>query len=140
MPKLVEDPNFSRDVGGERRVDFHYQKSSQYRTIHVDGAFGSTTAKGFLALTLFNERPAIPRRSSRPVIGDTEHSVRLGEETVEETLGGVMRQLEATIMMDLNTVRDLYTWLGQHVGLMETLFNVPAESRMGPPLTEEDEQ
>lgn len=93
-------------------VDFHYQKSPLYRTIHCDGALGSPTAHGFIALSLYNERTPIPRVTRREVVEKRgKNGFTLGTETPTESLEGVLRHVEATIMMDEATARNLAQWL-----------------------------
>jgi hypothetical protein len=93
---------------GDSRLSFHYQKTSNYRTIHVDGATLSSTPRGLFALSLFNERAVIPRVVRRAIVSQDDFNVTLGEEEVIESLEGVMRQVEATIMLDSRTLRDLF--------------------------------
>lgn len=102
------------------RLEYHYQKSPEYRTIHVDGAHGGITPRGYITFTLYNERSTIPRRGSREVIEAGEHETfLLGPENIEETLSGVMRQLEVTVFMDMNTSREFLKWLREKVGDLE---------------------
>lgn len=111
-------------------LEFHYQKSPQYRTIHADGAHGGPTARGYLAVTFYNERSTIPRRGSRTVeMGENGEPIGLGPEAVEEGLEGVMRQLEATVLLDLNAARELASWLVRHVAQLEGLMGVPDDQR-----------
>jgi len=121
-----------------RKLEFHYQKSPDYRTIHVDGALGGPTARRFLAITFYNERATIPRHTKREIIGEDDDTLTLGEETVEETLYGALRQLEVTAMLDINAARELLVWLRQQVGVMEHYLDIPEEERLGDPLTKDD--
>jgi hypothetical protein len=44
------------------KVNFVYEKSTVYRTIHADGAWGRNDGFGNIHLTLFNEKPPMPDR------------------------------------------------------------------------------
>ncbi|RJY09941.1 hypothetical protein [Aurantiacibacter aquimixticola] len=92
----------------ETEVRFHYQKSPLYRTIHADGATASSTPKGYAALTFYNERGVIPKVTSRPILDSGDGpEVTLGQEVVIESLDGVMRQLETTVMLDPEMIQEL---------------------------------
>ena len=43
-------------------VAFDYIKTSDFRIIWADGAIGGPTARGYVHVALYAERPAIPRR------------------------------------------------------------------------------
>lgn len=112
-------------------LDFHYQKSPEYRTIHCDGALGGPTPRGYLSVTFFNERGTIPRRSSREVVEVGDAGYRLGDEKIVDSLDGVMRQLETTVFMDLNATREFFVWLGQRLWALEESLGLPENERMG---------
>tara|TARA_R110002074_G_scaffold236277_1_gene408155 strand:+ start:1355 stop:1771 length:417 start_codon:yes stop_codon:yes gene_type:complete len=102
------------------KVDFHYQKSPQYRSIHCDGMYGGLTTRGYVSVTFYNERTTLPRRSTREVItSDDGDGANLGPEVVEDSLEGVMRQLEATVFFDLTTAREFHAWFTNKLTLLE---------------------
>ncbi|MGR3317361.1 MAG: hypothetical protein ACUZ8O_02615 [Candidatus Anammoxibacter sp.] len=107
-------------------IDMHYIKGVDYRSIHVDGAFGGITNKGFLHISLFAERIAIPQQVTYKISPDG----LLGDEVIEKRKGkkGVVRQLEIDLMMNEDTARDFRVWLDEKLEgfderrkLMETL-------------------
>lgn len=114
------------------KIEFHYQKSPSYRTVHADGAFGGATPRGYLAVTFFGERATIPRKGVREVTSVSDEEVKLGPETVIEGLEGVMRQLEVTVMLDVNASRELLIWLQRHVAELEEGLGIPADQRAAP--------
>ncbi len=122
-------------------LEFHYQKSPDYRTIHCYGAHGGITPRGYIHFTLYNERGTIPRRSSR-VAEKVEGagSYLLGKEKVEESLSGVMRQLEVTVFMDINASREFYSWLGNKIWRLEETIGISESEREGTPLKDQDQQ
>lgn len=88
-------------------VEYHYIKSNQFRVIHADGAHGGVTARGYLHIAFFSERRAIPRMVSMAV------DVGAGEarEVDRESLGGVVREVEADVVLDETAVKELVAWL-----------------------------
>lgn len=125
-------PKLAYEIEVGDRLNFNYQKSPQYRTIHCDGAHGGITPRGYIAFTLYNERNVIPRTGSREVLSaETSGKFELGEERIDESLGGIMRQLETTIYMDFNTAREFYEWFGNKVHDLEEAYGVPEDQRIG---------
>lgn len=113
-------------------LETNYQKSPQYRTIHCDGAYGGITSRAFISATLFSERNVIPRITQREVRAIKEDGqLSLGPEVFKEGLSGLMRQLEATVVMDINTARDFYVWLGNKVADLEEAAQIPEADRVG---------
>jgi hypothetical protein len=127
---MADDPTTARYVR-DGKVDFHYQKTSQYRGIHADGFWGGPTPRGQFAVSFFSERQPIPRHARRAVQSDDSDSFTLGPEEIVEVLPGVVRQVEATVYMDFKALQELYTWLGTQVSAMEEAFKVPADQRVG---------
>lgn len=117
------------------RLQFHYQKASGYHTIHADGALGGPTGRGYLSLTFYSERSVLPRRTSRPVLAEVEGQKTLGPEEREESLDGVMRQLEVTALLDVNAARELLIWLRRQVGVIENALEIPEDDRLGDPIS-----
>lgn len=103
--------NNGENPGGEQKkpaeVEFHYIKSNHYRIVHSDGAYGGITARGYLHVTFFNERRAIPKTIS--LFRDEETAE--GKEEVTETIGGVVRELEVGVIMDEQSTAELIEWL-----------------------------
>ncbi len=94
-------------IGQGSAVEFNYQKSPSYRSVHVDGAIASNTTRGLLTISFYNERPVIPRRVRQPITGETNGTFTLGDEEVLESLDGILRQLEFTMFMDWEVARQL---------------------------------
>jgi len=94
-------------------VEFHYLKGPDFRAIHVDGAIGGITTKGFLHVALFTERAPIPQSTTFVVAPDG----LLGEEITEhrKTKEGVIRQMEIDLILNEDTANDLRNWLDQRL-------------------------
>jgi hypothetical protein len=97
-----------------QRVLFHYIKSRLFRVIHVDGAIGGITPAGYIHMTIFSERPAIPQTSEHPV-------------TSEGTLGapaltskeGFVREMDADLMMSRSTAEGIRDWLNERLSELD---------------------
>jgi hypothetical protein len=108
----------------QSHIEFHYQKSPQYRSIHCDGFYGGTTPRGYVAVSFFNERAPIPRQVVRKVLSESDSQIIAGEEQVLESLHGIIRQIESTVFMDLNTARNFYEWFGESLKHLEDVSKV----------------
>ena len=109
-----------KEAGVPKEVIFHYQKSNHFRVIHVDGAYGGISPNGFLHFALYNERGAIPKISKIDLSPEADRT-----DTVVDTLGGYVREVEIDVIMDINAASSFYRWLK---GKLETLgrsLNIP---------------
>ena len=95
-----------------QEIDFHYLKSNLFRVVHADGAHGGVTARGYIHVAFYNERRAIPRRTTLAFDAETQAS----RETVTDTRGGVVRELEVDVLMDEQTTGELIEWLKAQLG------------------------
>jgi hypothetical protein len=102
-------------------IEFHYQKSQLYRAIHCDGFYGGMTPRGYLAVSFFNERAPIPRQVVRKVLSEDGNQITAGEEETLESLHGIVRHVESTIFMDLNTAREFHEWFGANLQILDEL-------------------
>jgi hypothetical protein len=89
-------------------VTFHLIKSSQFRSLRVDGAVGSITPGG-ISLTFFVERGAIPRAITHEVLTDGS----LGELVSAEGKTGIVRELQTSLVLDFASARSLMEQLGK---------------------------
>lgn len=117
---MVEKSNTASLVH-DNLIEFHYQKSQLYRAIHCDGFYGGMTPRGYLAVSFFNERTPIPRQVVRKVLSENGNQITAGEEQTLESLHGLVRHVESTIFMDLNTAREFHQWFGANLKLLEDI-------------------
>ena len=100
-------------------VKFHYVKSNFFRVIHVDGAYGGLTPYGFISCALYSDRQPLPEL--------TENAVRedgiVGQEIVEhkKIKDGIEREIEVSIVMNLNTAKALQQWLDDKIKTLESM-------------------
>lgn len=110
MPTQDEQPT-TQQSSEESSVTFHYIKSSDFRTVHVDGAIGGLTTKGFLHFSVYNERAAIPQETTHNILPNG----LLGDEIPDQRKSkeGIVRQMEIDLIMNEETARELSNWLNQ---------------------------
>jgi hypothetical protein len=90
------------------QLTFHFIKTPDYRTIHVDGATGGVTPHGLIHMALYSEHAAIPQRTTHLMKG-----YRLGEEDTSErvTRGGVVRDINVSLFMAPSVAKGMAEWL-----------------------------
>lgn len=118
-PRVPTPDQVMAMVSADGTIDFHHIKSNAFRTIHVDGAFGGVSPRGSLInMTLFNERWPVPTQMTHTI--DKDGAV--GEELKERraTRCGVVRELEANLVFDIDTARQLANWLLEKIRLAES--------------------
>ncbi|MEZ6234093.1 MAG: hypothetical protein R3B68_07880 [Phycisphaerales bacterium] len=107
-----------------RNIDFHYIKSSQFRTVWADGAWGGATPRGVICMALYSERQPIPLRVRYGLKEDDT----LGEEVERAGRQGIVREVEANIMMTAATARSLADWLYKRAKSIEDAESAAIES------------
>ena len=87
------------------QVEIRFEQASQFRTIHVDGAWGGATPGGEIAVNVYNEHSPLPSSVTltRTEDGKTSH------EPTGET--GIVRVIETELRMTPDVARTLATWL-----------------------------
>jgi hypothetical protein len=100
-------------------ISFSYIKSRAFRVIHVDGAIGGPGPRGSLYVSVFSERLPIPQEQTYRLTDGSQ----LGDEIVDErkTRKGIVREVEAALVIDLQTAKNLLQWLAKNIAIVERL-------------------
>lgn len=96
--------------GTPKTVKFHYIKASAFRVVHVDGAIGGMTPQGLFHAAIFSERFPIPLQATHPLMDGA-----IGKATEVVVRDGIVRELEADLMMTLEGAKRLRDWLSTTV-------------------------
>ena len=96
-------------------VTFHLIKSPHFQTLRVDGVVGNLSPSG-LSLTFFVERGAIPNMMTYEV----KDSGELGKLTAAQGKNGIVRELQSSLVMDVDSARSLVELLGKMLKDLET--------------------
>lgn len=101
-------------------LDIHYLKSPHVRTIHVDGAIGGLTpAARCISMSIFSERWPVPTQITNRLNTDGSVAEEIKDRRV--TRRGVIREIEANLILDINTARAMKSWLEEKLGEFERL-------------------
>jgi hypothetical protein len=89
-------------------VPVHYVKSPAFRTIHADGVMGGLMPSGrAMNLAFYSERIPFPAEETFDV-GAEGHFISPRERKGKR---GIYREIEASIVLDWDTLRSLQNWL-----------------------------
>ncbi len=91
-------------------MDVHYIKTNSYRTFHVDGIYGGITPNGKIYAELFIQRSATPKLVKHKVTDSG-----LGDVISKEGKSGMIREIEAGIIMDMDVAITFRDWLNTKV-------------------------
>lgn len=91
-------------------ITFHYVKSNFFRVMHVDGVIGDDTPTGFIHMTVYSERPALPQKSKHKLTEDGA----LGEPAFTGKEGFV-REMDADLIFDRDTAIAMRDWLDDRI-------------------------
>lgn len=115
------DPR-ARKIIEAGEIKFDYIKSNYFRVLHVDGVIGAVTPKLNIRMAVFNERSAIPQE----VVQRVSQDGTIGEEITEKriTRDAIVREVEADIVMDLQTAKIIISWLQARVDQLEGVIKL----------------
>lgn len=99
----------------EKRLDFHFIKSNQFRVISIDGAWGGPEPRGkMIGVSVYSERNAIPLK----VTHELDEAGRMGRELGRSGRSGIVREIEAHLVMTPETARSFANWLNEKADLL----------------------
>ena len=87
------------------QVEVSFEQAAQFRTIHVDGAWGGVTPGGGIAVNVYNEHSPLPSSQTVILTGGGKTSPKPTGET------GIVRVIETELRMTPDVARSIATWL-----------------------------
>lgn len=127
--ETLPDPQADALRGGKSvpdEIEFHFIKGNSFRVIYADGIFGGIHPNGrHIHMSLFNERHPIPQRTVHKITlaegnEDKPISLSVGEEVASKRISreGIVREIEADVVLDVPTARSLVLWLHKHLEVL----------------------
>jgi hypothetical protein len=106
------------------RLKFHFHKSTAFRVVHADGAWGGLTPRLDVFMTFYSERPPIPQ----VIVHEITDRGLLGQEvrSEREAKDGIIREAEVGVTMDLSVAKSLVAWLQEKIREAEKLRSTVA--------------
>jgi hypothetical protein len=99
------------------KVRFYYIKGNYFRVLHVDGALGSITPRGLIHFAVYSERPAILQSAEH----DISPEGQLGDPVTQEGKQGIVRELDADLVMTKQTATELRDWLNTRISELDVI-------------------
>ena len=111
-----------------KKLRYHFIKSNAFRSIHADGVFGGVTPRLTIAATFFNERPPLPDQT----VHEINDNGTVGDEIKDERISrdGIVRELEANLIMDVEFAKALRNWLTTKIDLIEEQLKEQKEEKV----------
>ena len=101
------------------KLVFHFIKSNFFRVIHADGVHGGVTPRGLIHMAFFSERSPLPQRTSLPF--NKADGTASGMEVTEVSREGVVREVEADVLMTLETAEAFHNWLSAKIDTLKRM-------------------
>lgn len=89
-----------------QRTKVRFERTKDFRTIHVDGAYGGVTPNGGIAISFYHQHQELPSSVTIEItdIGTSEEVDRVGGDVI-------LRAVEIEARMTATVARSLATWL-----------------------------
>jgi hypothetical protein len=106
------------------KLQFHYLKSTGYRETACHGVIGGVTPQKKIWMAFFAERGPIPRVVEFEIEApEGEASVAFNEAAAKpshvESRAGIVREVEFSAYLDLDTATRLQAWLGDRIAELD---------------------
>ncbi|MCA1837265.1 MAG: hypothetical protein LC674_00270 [Actinobacteria bacterium] len=98
-------------------ISFHLIKGNLFRVIYVEGVYGGVTPRGDFRVAVFNERLPLPDTMFQRITPEG----KLGDEITERRAvrKGIVREIEADLVMNYGTAKVIHKWLGEKIEAFE---------------------
>jgi hypothetical protein len=117
---MVEKTGMGGNGESPPRVNFDYIKAQGFRVIRADGAIGSVTPSGQIHMSVYSERPPIPRR----IVHAITDGGQLGPEIQSERIvrDAIIREMDVDIFMTVEVAKKIKEWLEKQISEAEKLI------------------
>ena len=105
-----------------KKIRVFYQNAPFHRTVYAGGAWAGITPTGLVQVGLFNDLRPMPEMVTLDVVDDA-----VGSEIEKLEKQGVIREVEATVLMSLPVAKSLLPLLQQMIDQLETIQKAQAE-------------
>lgn len=120
---VTNDKSDSSSANKDAKLKYRYLKSTHFRSIKVDGAWGGLTPRGDIIMSLYNERLQIPDEQEYEV--SEAGSLKLSNEITQHE--GMIREVEIVAMMRPEVAVALFNWLQQMIREFENQTGIKFE-------------
>ena len=112
----------SEATSDSKKLRVFYQNAPFHRTVYVGGAWAGITPTGLVQVGLFNDLRPMPEMVTLDVVDDT-----VGQEIEKLEKQGVIREVEATVLMPLVVAKSLLPLIQQMIDQLEMIQKAQVE-------------
>lgn len=99
------------------QIRVHNKISANYRELHIDGAFGGITTRGYINLSFYAERLPIPKATDFSITSEGKMGDKIADS--EDSKQGLLREFEFGVYMDITTAKSLVEFLNVKITELE---------------------
>jgi len=117
----------------KQELTFKYVFAEDYNPVYVNGAHGGVSPRGELVMNFYLERMALPRS----VTHEINPNGTIGNEVAAEPEGlksSMVRFIDAGVVLNFQSAKELHLWLGERVKEMEALELAKAAMQVSQPV------
>lgn len=103
-------------------IAYTFRTSPHHRIYHADGMYGGNTSQNRLVVSFYAERPQEPNSAVLKI----ENGQPAGPEKLSSN-GFPIREIEASVSLDLNLSISFYVWLEDKIRTMTSAAGMPRE-------------
>jgi hypothetical protein len=104
----------------KRTITIHNKISSDFKEIHVDGAYGGLTPRGLINLNFYAERAPIPKSSEFEITATNTVGELLSNSSDSKT--GILREYGFGIYMDIAVAKSIIELLNTKISEYENVL------------------
>ncbi len=101
----------------QSKVTFRYVYPADLRDLYINGAYGGVSPRHEIHAHFYSERTPIPKT----VTHELTEAMTLGKEESKEIGGDLVRLIQTSIVMDLETAVRIRKWLDDKIQFLEKL-------------------
>jgi ssDNA-specific exonuclease RecJ len=105
------------------KIKCKYIFSDDYNPIYVNGAQGGINTQGEIVVNFYLERKALPVSQTYELEGEQINITKEIEAEPSDLKNSFVRVIENGIIMNYQTAKEIYKWLGNHIEKLERLSN-----------------
>jgi hypothetical protein len=113
-----------------QRLDTHFIKNIDFKTVFGSGFYGGFTPSGHLNVFVYTERVPIPSRVSFQLDPVAVNSFSVGPEIDREGKSGLIREVQFGVLFDVKTAEGLMNWLKNQLDNYNQAKNTDAQQQV----------
>ncbi len=115
-------------------IKFKYIFNYGYNPVYVNGAHGGVSPRGELVVNFYLERMALPESITHGINPNGTIGTEVEAEP-DDLKNSLVRFIDTGVVMNYQSARDFYLWLGERIKEMEALEAAKASVASGKDIT-----